>query len=160
MVLAVGIGAFGAILTAAWEDVLEAGPHPSHRASSRCLESAALAQSSASIRIGNSRTRRPVAWNAEIAMVQAADFGKLHDPRRRQDQFGKTSGTPLGPQERRKFVSLRRGVGTVILFGAFALGGCASAIDGQPASPAFTPQAECARNGGWWRHSMNFCEYR
>jgi hypothetical protein len=31
MVLAVGIGAFGAILTAAWEDVLEAGLHLSCR---------------------------------------------------------------------------------------------------------------------------------
>ena len=147
MVLAIGIGAFGAILTAAWEDVLEAGLHPSHRASCRCLESAA-------------RLMLRLSSLAEIAMVQAADFGKLHDPPRRQDQFGKTSDTPLGPQERRRFVSLRRGIGTVTLFGAFALGGCASAIDGQPASPAFTPQAECARNGGWWRHSMNFCEYR
>ena len=63
-------------------------------------------------------------------------------------------------QERRRFVSMTRGIGAVILFGAVALGGCASAIDGQPASPAFTPQAECARNGGWWRQSMNFCDYR
>jgi hypothetical protein len=56
---------------------------------------------------------------------------------------------------------MTRGIGTVILFVALALGGCASAIDDQPAaSPAFTPQAECARNGGWWRQSMNFCEYR
>ena len=22
-----------------------------------------------------------------------------------------------------------------------------------------TPQAECERNGGWWRAEMNFCEY-
>jgi hypothetical protein len=63
-------------------------------------------------------------------------------------------------QQRRRFVSLIRGIGTVILFGAVALAGCASAIHGQPASPAFTPPAECARNGGWWRQSMNFCEYR
>jgi hypothetical protein len=56
--------------------------------------------------------------------------------------------------------SVTRGIRTVILFGALALGGCASAIGDQPASPAFTPQAECARNGGWWRQSMNFCEYR
>jgi hypothetical protein len=56
---------------------------------------------------------------------------------------------------------MTRGIGTVILFGVLALGGCASAIGDQPAtSPAFTPQAECARNGGWWRQSMNFCEYR
>jgi hypothetical protein len=54
-----------------------------------------------------------------------------------------------------------RGLKTVIVLGALALGGCVSAIDLQaPASPAFTPQAECARNGGWWRQSMNFCEYR
>jgi hypothetical protein len=63
-------------------------------------------------------------------------------------------------QERPRFVSMTRGIGTVILFGAVALAGFASAIDGQPASPAFTPWAECARNGGWWRQSMNFCEYR
>jgi len=54
---------------------------------------------------------------------------------------------------------MTRGIRAVILVGALALGGCASAIGNQPASPAFTPQAECARNGGWWRQSMNFCEY-
>jgi hypothetical protein len=55
---------------------------------------------------------------------------------------------------------MTRGIRTVILFGALALGGCASAIDHQPAaSSAFTPQTECARNGGWWRQGMNFCEY-
>jgi hypothetical protein len=54
-----------------------------------------------------------------------------------------------------------RDIGTVILLGTLALGGCASALDSQAAAtPAFTPQAECARNGGWWRQSMNFCEYR
>jgi hypothetical protein len=63
-------------------------------------------------------------------------------------------------QARWRLVSMARGIGTFILFGAVALGGCASAIDGRPASPAFTPQAECARNGGWWRQSMNFCDYR
>ena len=52
------------------------------------------------------------------------------------------------------------GIRTVILFGALTLGGCASAVGYQTtASPAFAPQAECARNGGWWRQSMNFCEY-
>jgi hypothetical protein len=57
--------------------------------------------------------------------------------------------------------SMTRGIAIVILFGALALGGCASAIADHPAaSPAFTPQAECERNGGWWRPSMNFCEYR
>jgi hypothetical protein len=56
---------------------------------------------------------------------------------------------------------MTRGIGTVILFGVLALGGCAWAIGDQPAiSPAFTPQAECMRNGGWWRQNMNFCEYR
>jgi hypothetical protein len=74
--------------------------------------------------------------------------------------FGTTADTPLNPQERRRFVSMTRGIGTVLLFGAVALGGCAAAIDGQPVSPAFTPQAECTRNGGWWRQTMNFCEYR
>jgi len=43
--------------------------------------------------------------------------------------------------------------------GALLLAGCSSA---GYASPAFTPQAECERNGGWWRAEMGqqaFCEY-
>jgi hypothetical protein len=53
------------------------------------------------------------------------------------------------------------GVGVAMLFGALVLAGCASGVDTSPAaSPAFTPQAECERNGGWWRESMNFCEYQ
>jgi hypothetical protein len=55
---------------------------------------------------------------------------------------------------------MTRGIRTVILFGALALGGCAPAFDAQPPSSAFTPQAECERNGGWWRQAMSFCEYR
>ena len=56
---------------------------------------------------------------------------------------------------------MTRVIATVLLFGALALGGCASITGGQPtASPAFSPQAECLRNGGWWRPAMNFCEYR
>jgi hypothetical protein len=58
-----------------------------------------------------------------------------------------------------RLVSMTRGIRAAILFGALALGGCGSAIDYPTASSAFTPQAECARNGGWWRQSMNFCEY-
>jgi hypothetical protein len=53
---------------------------------------------------------------------------------------------------------MTRRIGIVVLFGALALGGCSSAYDDQPESWAFTRQAECARNGGWWH--MNFCEYR
>jgi hypothetical protein len=56
---------------------------------------------------------------------------------------------------------MTRSFGVFALLGALLLGGCASAIDDAPAaSPAFTPQAECERNGGWWRASMNFCEYQ
>jgi hypothetical protein len=54
---------------------------------------------------------------------------------------------------------MTRGIRAAILFGALALGGWGSAIDYPTASSAFTPQAECTRNGGWWRQSMNFCEY-
>ena len=43
------------------------------------------------------------------------------------------------------------------IVGALMLAGCSSAA--ASASPAFTPQAECERNGGWWRAEMNFCEY-
>ncbi len=27
------------------------------------------------------------------------------------------------------------------------------------ASPAFTPQAQCERNGGWWHPDSGICEY-
>jgi hypothetical protein len=47
---------------------------------------------------------------------------------------------------------VKRGIRAVIVFGALALGGCASAFNDQPASWAFTPQGEYARNGGSWRH--------
>ena len=43
--------------------------------------------------------------------------------------------------------SMTRGIGIVILFGALALGGCASAFDDQPDSWAFTPEGQCARTG-------------
>jgi len=56
---------------------------------------------------------------------------------------------------------MTRSSAIVFLLGALLLGGCASAIDDPPAaSPAFTPQAECERNGGWWRDSQGFCEYQ
>jgi hypothetical protein len=42
---------------------------------------------------------------------------------------------------------------------ALFLAGCSTA--GWPAaSPAFTPQAECERNGGWWHSDMTYCEYQ
>jgi hypothetical protein len=28
------------------------------------------------------------------------------------------------------------------------------------ASPAFAPQAECERNGGWWHTDRGVCEYQ
>jgi hypothetical protein len=56
---------------------------------------------------------------------------------------------------------MTRGIGTIVLLGALTVGGCTSAVGTEPsASPAFTPQAECERNGGWWRASMGFCEYQ
>jgi hypothetical protein len=45
-------------------------------------------------------------------------------------------------------VSVKRGIRAVIVFGALALGGCASALNDQPAFWAFTPQGKYARNGG------------
>jgi hypothetical protein len=45
------------------------------------------------------------------------------------------------------------------VLGALVLAGCSSAATSGSASPAFTPQAECERTGGWWRAEMNFCEY-
>jgi uncharacterized protein YceK len=45
---------------------------------------------------------------------------------------------------------------------AVALGGCAG-ISYQTPSSAFTPEAECARNGGRWRPGVGafaFCEIR
>jgi hypothetical protein len=54
---------------------------------------------------------------------------------------------------------MTRRLAATILIAAVALGGCA--MRGSPsASPAFTPQAECERNGGWWHTDMNFCEYQ
>jgi hypothetical protein len=56
---------------------------------------------------------------------------------------------------------MTRGIRAMVVCGALALGGCATAVDGYPAaSGAFTPQAECERNGGWRRPSMDFCEYQ
>jgi hypothetical protein len=56
---------------------------------------------------------------------------------------------------------MTRGVGIAALLGALVLGGCASGVDTSPsASPALTRAAECERNGGWWRASMEFCEYQ
>lgn len=56
---------------------------------------------------------------------------------------------------------MTRIIGVAALFGAVAIGGCAMAVDDHPAaSPAFTPRAECERNGGWWREALNFCEYQ
>jgi len=56
---------------------------------------------------------------------------------------------------------MTRGLGVTLLVGTLLLAGCAAAADSSPsASPAFTPRAECERNGGWWRDSMSFCEYQ
>ena len=39
--------------------------------------------------------------------------------------------------------------------------GCAGHMSSAgSASPAFTPQAECDRNGGVWRAAHNFCEHQ
>jgi len=46
------------------------------------------------------------------------------------------------------------------LIAAMLLAGCSTSGTSPSASPAFTPQAECERNGGWWRAEMNFCEYQ
>jgi hypothetical protein len=55
---------------------------------------------------------------------------------------------------------MTREVGIAALLGTLVLGGCASGVGSPPsASPAFTPAAECERNGGWWRASMGVCEY-
>ncbi len=43
---------------------------------------------------------------------------------------------------------------------AAAASGCASARNSPAASPAFTPQTECERNGGWWHPEINYCEYQ
>jgi hypothetical protein len=43
-----------------------------------------------------------------------------------------------------------------------SLGGCAG-MSYQAASPAFTPEAECARNGGRWHPGVGayaFCEIK
>jgi hypothetical protein len=61
----------------------------------------------------------------------------------------------MTPEERQQMTRL---VALAIL-AAVSTAGCAT-IDSPAASPAFTPQAECERNGGWWRTSMNFCEYQ
>ena len=56
---------------------------------------------------------------------------------------------------------MKRGIGVGILFVMLALAGCASVLRDQPAaSPAFTPEGQCQRTGGWWHPSMGFCEYR
>jgi ABC-type glycerol-3-phosphate transport system substrate-binding protein len=49
----------------------------------------------------------------------------------------------------------------ILLLAAAALTGC-SAASSPSASPAFTPQAECERTGGWWHPDPNyaFCEYQ
>ena len=46
------------------------------------------------------------------------------------------------------------------LIAVMLLAGCSTYGTSPSASPAFTPQAECERNGGWWRAEMNFCEYQ
>jgi hypothetical protein len=40
------------------------------------------------------------------------------------------------------------------------LAGCAEHMSAGSASPAFSPPAECDRNGGVWRAAHNFCEYQ
>ena len=39
------------------------------------------------------------------------------------------------------------------------LAGCGS-ISSTSTAPAFTREGECQRNGGYWRASMNYCEYQ
>lgn len=46
-----------------------------------------------------------------------------------------------------------------LLIALITLAGCAGAA-APAASPAFTPQAECQRNGGRWHADMGFCEYQ
>ena len=46
------------------------------------------------------------------------------------------------------------------LLAATFVAGCASRGDYPSASAAFTPQARCERDGGWWRADRNFCEYQ
>ena len=42
-----------------------------------------------------------------------------------------------------------------------SLSACSTGNGGSSsASPAFTPQAECERDGGWWHANGNFCEYQ
>ena len=45
------------------------------------------------------------------------------------------------------------------LVAATLFSGCSTYGASPSASPAFRPQAECERNGGWWHSDMNFCEY-
>ena len=64
------------------------------------------------------------------------------------------------------------GYRSIVLAGALfgVLAGCAApASDVAPSAspsfrpqpePAFTPQAECERNGGVWYREMGFCEYQ
>jgi len=39
------------------------------------------------------------------------------------------------------------------------LAGC-SAMSSPSASPAFTPEGRCLRDGAYWHASMNYCEYQ
>jgi hypothetical protein len=49
----------------------------------------------------------------------------------------------------------------IALVAMLSLAGCATTSDfGGSASPAWSDQAVCERNGGWWHASMNYCEYQ
>ena len=54
---------------------------------------------------------------------------------------------------------MTRLLGVVLVAGALAAG-CSMHEASPSASPAFTPQAECERNGGWWHADMSLCEYQ
>ena len=46
------------------------------------------------------------------------------------------------------------------MLGIALMAGCSTAGSWPAASPAFTPRAECERNGGRWHADKNFCEYQ
>ena len=51
-----------------------------------------------------------------------------------------------------------RATGTLWILALLMLAGC-SAMSGASADPAFTPEGECARNGGIWHAVPKICEY-
>jgi hypothetical protein len=51
-------------------------------------------------------------------------------------------------------------IGITLVAVLLLLAGCAEQMSAGNASPAFSPPAECDRNGGVWRATHNFCEYQ